>query len=92
MFKAEILADVVRGVAERLSPLLTEGSGVVMDSVQAGGLDGVAAEGGGWLEDEDVVVSSVLLSGGVRGGVGNPAEEVEDEGSLTALLSDGFLS
>jgi len=46
--------------------------------------------GGGWLEDKDVALSSALLSGGVRGGVGNPAEE--DEGSLTALLRDGFLS
>lgn len=92
MFKAEILADVVRGVAERLSPLLTEGGGVVKDSVEGGGLDGVAAEGRGWLEDEDVVLSSGLLSGGVRGGVGNPVEEEEDEGSLAALLRDGFLS
>lgn len=65
MFRAEILADVVRGVPERLSPLLMEGAGVVKDSavaVAAGGLEGVAAGGTGWLEDEDVVLSSVLLS------------------------------
>lgn len=63
MFRAEILADVVRGVPERLSPLLMEGAGVVKDSAAAaGGLEGVAAGGTGWLEDEDVVLSSVLLS------------------------------
>lgn len=59
----------------------------------AGGLHGVAAEGVGWLEE---ALSSVLLSGGVRGGVGKPARDEEvvvvDEGSLTALLRDGFLS
>lgn len=77
-----------------------EGSGVLKDSAAAGGLDGVLTDGAGWLEEGDVVLSSTLLSGGVRGGVGSPAmdEEVEEEGeeeeegSLTALLRDGFLS
>lgn len=68
-----------------------EATGVVKQS--AGGLHGVAAEGVGWLEE---ALSSVLLSGGVRGGVGKPARDEEvvvvDEGSLTALLRDGFLS
>ena len=75
-----------------------EGSGVLKDSAAAGGLDGVLTDGAGWLEDDDVGLSSTLLSGGVRGGVGRPAmdeeeEEVEEEeGSLTAPLRDGFLS
>ena len=75
-------------------PLLTEGGGVLKLSTEAGGLDGVMAEGGGWVED--VVLSSARLSGGVRGGVGRPAvveeEEEEEEGSLIALLRDGLLS
>lgn len=90
MFRAEILAEVVNGVANRLSPLLTEGGGVLKESVGAGGLDGVVVVGTGWLEDEDVV-----LSRGVRGGVGSPVrdEVEEDDGvSLTTLLKDGFLS
>lgn len=63
-------------------------------SVEAGGLDGVAAEGRGWLDDEDAGLSSVLLSDGVRGGVGSPAEkdDADEEESLAALLRDGFLS
>lgn len=63
-------------------------------SAEAGGLGGVAAEGRGWLEDEDAGLSSVLLSNGVRGGVGSPAEDddADEEGSLAALLKDGFLS
>lgn len=75
-------------------PLLMEGGGVAKDSAEAGGLDGVVVEGTGRLEDEDVVLSSVLWSGGVRGGVGKPVEDggEEEEGSLTALLRDGFLS
>lgn len=72
-------------------PLLMGVSGVVKDSAEPGGLRGVAADGTGWLEDAGVFFSSVLLTGGVRGGVGKPAED-EDEGSLTALLRDGFLS
>lgn len=39
-----------------------------------------------------MVVSSVLLSEGVRGGVGKPAKDEDEDGSLTALLRDGFLS
>lgn len=66
-------------------------------SAGAGGLDGVVVVvvGTGWLVDEDEGLSSVLLSEGVRGGVGSPTEEEEDdddEGSLTAPLRDGFLS
>lgn len=75
-------------------PLLTGGCGVLKGSVEAGGLGGVTAEGRGWLEDEDAGLSSVLLSNGVRGGVGSPAEDddADEEGSLAALLKDGFLS
>lgn len=70
---------------------------MVKASAEAGRLDSVVAEDAGWLEDEDIVLSSVLLSGGVRGGVGNPFEDDDDdndddEGSLLALLRDGFLS
>lgn len=70
---------------------------MLKDSAAAGGLDGVLTDGAGWLEEDDVVLSSTLLSGGVRGGVGSPAMdeeegEEEEEGSLTALLRDGFLS
>ena len=72
---------------------------MLKDSAAAGGLDGVLTDGAGWLEDDDVGLSSTLLSGGVRGGVGRPAmdeeeeeEEEEEEGSLTAPLRDGFLS
>lgn len=66
---------------------------MVKASADDGHLDGVVAKGTGWLEDKDVVLSSVLLSGGVRGGVGSPVEEEDDEESaLLALPRDGFLS
>lgn len=51
----------------------------------------MGAEGRGWLEDDDALLSSVLLSGGVSGGVGKPVEDAV-EGSFPELLRDGFLS
>lgn len=64
-----------------------------MNSADGAGLDGAVADGLDWLEGEEVVLSSVFLSRGVRGGVGRAVEEEEDgEASLTVLLMDGFLS
>lgn len=62
------------------------------ESTEAAGLDGVLlAAVAAWLEE---ALSSVLLSGGVRGGVGKPGWDEEDEwaSSLPAPLRDGFLS
>lgn len=69
---------------------------MVKGSAKAAGLDGVLVEEGtGWL-DEDAFMSSALLSGGVSGGVGKPAEVDEvaavGRGSLAEEVRDGFLS